>query len=154
MDSPIGNAIEVAEAIECRHDNGPDDIMDLVYSLGAQVLHQNCKTLSTQEARHQMIDIISSGAALRKFRDMIIAQGVSEPIADSLCKPGADMFKILPKAQNVTVIICKKEGQTWLKIHHDAPLQRELIADIDSIISVIPPDEVVINESRISDFVS
>lgn len=57
-----------------------------------------------------MIDIISSGAALRKFRDMIVAQGVSEPIADSLCEPGADMFKILPKAQNVTPIICKKDG--------------------------------------------
>ncbi|CAC5412210.1 deoA [Mytilus coruscus] len=205
MDSPIGNAIgnalEVAEAIECLHDNGPDDIMDLVYSLGAQVLHQSCKTLSTQEARHQMIDIISSGAALRKFRDMIIAQGVSKPIADSLCEPGADMFKILPKAQNVTAIICKKEGsvfeidslrcaeisgrlgagrfkssdsinyavglelcvhvgskvkegQTWLKIHHDAPLNKELIKNIDSILSVVPPDEVVINGSRIIDVVS
>lgn len=50
MDSPIGrcvgNAIEVYEALECLKGRGPDDLKDLVTSLGKDDLSNGVREIS------------------------------------------------------------------------------------------------------------
>ena len=117
MDAPlgfmIGNALEVVETIACLHGNGPNDIMELVIILGAQVLHQIKKTQTVEQAQQLMRDSISSGAAMKKFKEMIVAQGVCETTANTLCESGCDMWSILPKSQKITEVTCKQEGKVY-----------------------------------------
>ena len=81
--------------------------------LGAQVLHQIKKTQTVEQAQQLMRDSISSGAAMKKFKEMIVAQGVSETTANKLCESGCDMWSILPKSQQTTEVKCKQEGMKF-----------------------------------------
>ena len=81
--------------------------------LGAQVLHQSKRTQTVEQAQQLMRDSISSGAAMRKFKEMIVAQGVSETTANKLCESGCDIWSILPKSQKITEVTCKQEGMKF-----------------------------------------
>ena len=81
--------------------------------LGAQVLHQIKKTQTVEQAQQLMRDSISSGAAMKKFKEMIVAQGVCETTANTLCESGCDMWSILPKSQKITEVTCKQEGMKF-----------------------------------------
>lgn len=41
---------------------------------------------------------------------MIIAQGVSEEVANKLCDHETDIWDVLPKSKNVTEFTARKEG--------------------------------------------
>jgi len=79
MDQPlgraIGNAVEVEETIECLKGRGPADVMELTYALGVQMLLLAGVTKDAAEAQARLERSVSSGAALRKFEEIIIAQG-------------------------------------------------------------------------------
>jgi thymidine phosphorylase len=72
MDTPlgfaVGNALEVAEAIEALRGEGPEDLMEVTFALAAQMLE-----LAGLEADPRQA--IASGRALETFRKMIKAQG-------------------------------------------------------------------------------
>lgn len=81
MDSPlgyaIGNSLEVIEAIETLSGNGPQDLTELSLELSADML-----TLSgmgnRQTCLNLAVDALRSGAALKKFADMVRRQGGDE----------------------------------------------------------------------------
>ena len=72
MDTPlgraVGNALEVAEAIEALRGEGPEDLMEVTFALAAQMLE-----LAGLEADPRQA--IASGRALEVFKRMIKAQG-------------------------------------------------------------------------------
>lgn len=86
MDRPLGracgNALEVAEAIAALHGEGPDDLMELTYSLGAEMLMLADVTETHLDARAMMEEAITSGRAARKFEDIVAAQGGDAAIVD------------------------------------------------------------------------
>jgi len=53
---------------------------------------------------------LSDGRAMDKFRAMITSQGVSSGTANELCKPGADVFRVLPAANHKTVVLAPTTG--------------------------------------------
>ena len=79
MDEPlgraVGNALEVAESIDCLNGQGPVDTMAVTYALGEQMLLLAGAAPNPTEARRQLERSLTSGAALRKFREMVMAQG-------------------------------------------------------------------------------
>jgi len=79
MDQPlghtVGNALEVAEAIACLHGQGPADVMEVTFALGSEMLHLVGLARTKDEAREQLTKALESGAALRIFREIVLAQG-------------------------------------------------------------------------------
>ena len=71
----VGNSLEVKEAIASLHGQGPEDLMELCYTSGSIMLVQAkiCETL--EEAREKLHQAIESGAAFKKFLQMVEAQG-------------------------------------------------------------------------------
>ena len=78
MDRPLGracgNAIEVKESIDALRGNGPKDLMEVTYALGAEMLLLGGIAASHEEAWRLMRDAIDSGKALEKFGQIIEAQ--------------------------------------------------------------------------------
>lgn len=62
----VGNALEVAEALDCLDGGGPPDLRELVLNLAVPITG-----LSTE----QLATIIDDGSARRKFDDLVAAQG-------------------------------------------------------------------------------
>ncbi|MGQ0649637.1 MAG: thymidine phosphorylase [Gemmatimonadaceae bacterium] len=79
MDRPLGracgNALEVEEAIHALHGEGPPDVMEVTYTLGAEMLMLGGVAKSVDDARRRMEVSISSGKALERFGRIIEAQG-------------------------------------------------------------------------------
>jgi pyrimidine-nucleoside phosphorylase/thymidine phosphorylase len=79
MDQPlgyaIGNAIEVAEAINTLQGAGPSDLRDICIELGALLLTITRVDESIQATKLKLTHILDSGEALGRFRMMVKAQG-------------------------------------------------------------------------------
>ncbi len=86
MDRPLGraagNALEVEEAIEGLQGRGPDDLMDLTYALGAEMLLVTGAATDGDDARRKLRHAVDSGAALDRFRAVVEAQGGNPAVVD------------------------------------------------------------------------
>ena len=86
MDRPLGraagNALEVEEAIEGLQGRGPDDLMELTYALGAEMLLVTGAAANRDDALRKLRHAIDSGAALDRFRAIIEAQGGNPAVVD------------------------------------------------------------------------
>lgn len=86
MDQPlgraVGNAVEVVEAIETLHGNGPDDFVHLLLTLGGEMLYLGRVAKDPKEGARLVKEALESGAALAKLREIIKAQGGDESIVD------------------------------------------------------------------------
>ncbi len=107
MDQPlgrtVGNALEVAESIECLKGNGPADTMEVTYALGEQMLLL-AKVSATKEAARKQLEVtIANGSALAKFRDLIAAQGGDARVADDSAR--------LPQAKLRFALAAPQAGQ-------------------------------------------
>src|SRR5215216_257509 len=78
----VGNALEVAESIECLKGAGPADTMEVTYALGEQMLILAGVANDPKDAQKQLEHAVASGAALDKFADMIAAQGGDAHVVD------------------------------------------------------------------------
>ncbi len=106
MDQPlgrtVGNALEVIESIECLRGEGPADTMAVTYALGEQMLLL-AKVASTKaEARAQLERSIASGSALKKFGEMVAAQGGDPRVTEDL--------NLLPRAKFSVPFVSGTDG--------------------------------------------
>lgn len=92
MSQPLGRyaglGCEIIESINCLKGNGPNDLIELSLELGSKILLQSKKADDQNEAKKKMLETINNGSALKKFEDMIIAQGGNFKI---LQKSGSDI---------------------------------------------------------------
>ena len=79
----IGNALELKEAIDTLNGQGPEDLTELVLTLGSQmvVLAERASTL--EEARQLLNEAIENGSALDKFKTFLENQGGDASVVDS-----------------------------------------------------------------------
>lgn len=75
LGSMVGNSLEVIEAVEALRGNGPKDLMDDVYALGAQMLLLAGCAGNEKEAYDRMQSVVNDGRALDKFAELVEAQG-------------------------------------------------------------------------------
>ncbi|MDQ2811610.1 MAG: thymidine phosphorylase [Actinomycetota bacterium] len=88
MDAPlgraVGNAVEVAEAVEALRGHGPPDLMEVTFALARQMLAlaglgadsgADSGTGSGADPRADPVAAIADGRALAAYRDMVRGQG-------------------------------------------------------------------------------
>lgn len=75
LGNAIGNSLEVQEAIDTLQGNGPEDLTELVLTLGSQMVVLSGKTDSLAKARELLTGVIKDGSALVKFKQFIKNQG-------------------------------------------------------------------------------
>ena len=106
MDRPLGracgNALEVEEAIHSLHGEGPPDLMQVTYALGAEMLVLAGAAESTDVARRQMEVALSTGKAAEKLQQVIAAQGGDPTVVDDPSR--------LPQAREVEIFTAPRNG--------------------------------------------
>lgn len=106
MSQPLGNAIgnanEIVEAIDALKGEGPEDLMEMVYTLGSQMVVLAKKAETLEKARQMLEENIKNGKATEKFKEMIRNQGGDDSIVDHPEK--------LPQAKYVFEVPAKESG--------------------------------------------
>ena len=106
MDRPLGracgNALEVEEAIEGLRGEGPEDLMEVTYALGVEMLVLVGAAKDRTDARRRLEESIKSGKALRKFAQVIEAQGGNPAVLEDP--------SVLPQAAEVEVFRAPRDG--------------------------------------------
>lgn len=86
MSSPIGytigNALETIEALEVLHGSGPEDLRELTFALGAEMLRAAGVAKTEAQAQRRLEGAVGSGSALHEMRDVVSAQGGDPRVVD------------------------------------------------------------------------
>ncbi|ALS37666.1 pyrimidine-nucleoside phosphorylase [Enterococcus rotai] len=102
LGNAIGNSLEVQEAIDTLHGNGPEDLTELVLTLGSQMVVLAGKTDSLVEARKLLKGVIDDGSALVKFKQFIKNQGGNPEWVDDP--------SLLPQAKFEIDVVADSDG--------------------------------------------
>ena len=106
MDRPLGracgNALEVEEAIQALRGEGPPDVMNVTYALGAEMLVLSGAFAAHQQARRAMERAIGTGRAAETFQAIIEAQGGNPGVVDDP--------SVLPQAEACDLFVAPRRG--------------------------------------------
>jgi pyrimidine-nucleoside phosphorylase len=106
MDQPlgmnIGNALEVVEVLEVLRGGGPEDLKELCLHTAGWMLHLGGASKSVAEGKLQSEQLIRSGKALEKFRQMVQLQGGDPRVIDNPER--------LPQARGSVQVLSAKNG--------------------------------------------
>ncbi len=106
MDQPLGNAVgnilEVKEAIDTLRGNGPEDLEELVLTLGSYMVVAAEKAETLEEARERLALSLQNGSAFETFKKFVVAQGGSD---EEVLHP-----EKLPVARYVEDVLCEEDG--------------------------------------------
>src|SRR5256886_2513690 len=106
MDRPLGracgNSLETEEAILALRGEGPEDLMEVTYALGVEMLLAAGVEKSTKQARKKLQSVLGSGLAAEKFERMIEAQGGNPKVLEDP--------SVLPQAQAVEIFAARETG--------------------------------------------
>jgi pyrimidine-nucleoside phosphorylase len=87
MDFPLGhecgNANEVHESVVALKGGGPGDLRELTLALGAEMLLLGGVEREKSAAVRRLEKALDSGAALEKFRELVVAQGGDGAVCDA-----------------------------------------------------------------------
>jgi len=100
----IGNAVEVAEAIDVLKGNGPDDVRELCIAIAAQMLWLGGAVTTPEEGHSKALELLQSGAALEKFRQLVSAQGGDASIVEDTKKLPQPSYRVEVRAEQSGVI--------------------------------------------------
>jgi pyrimidine-nucleoside phosphorylase len=87
----VGNSLEIEECVDCLKGQGPDDLMEVSYALGAEMLVMGERAFDVESGKRILHQIVSSGQGLSKFKEMLTEHGGNPNVAD-------DYLRILPQA--------------------------------------------------------
>ncbi|WP_338731675.1 pyrimidine-nucleoside phosphorylase [Bacillus subtilis] len=100
----IGNALEVKEAIDTLKGEGPEDLHELVLTLGSQMVVLAKKADTLDEARAKLEEVMKNGKALEKFKDFLKNQGGDSSIVDDPSKLPQAAYQIDVPAKEAGIV--------------------------------------------------
>ena len=123
MDEPvgytIGNQLEIIESVNSLKGDMPEDIRQIVYGLGEEIILMSGKTNKKDVARKMIDDVITSGKAYEKFKELVVKQGGDISYIEDLNK--------FENAKYIVEVPATKEGNV---LHIDT----EMIGKISSYV--------------------
>ncbi|AYV17563.1 MULTISPECIES: pyrimidine-nucleoside phosphorylase [Bacillus amyloliquefaciens group] len=100
----IGNALEVQEAIDTLRGEGPEDLNELVLTLGSQMVVLAKKAETLKEARTKLQEVMKNGKALEKFKEFLSNQGGDASVVEDPSKLPQAAYKIDVPAKEAGVV--------------------------------------------------
>lgn len=115
----VGNALEVAEAIDTLHGHGPADFRDHAFEVAAYMLTLAEKVDDVVAARTLVEEALVSGKAWEKFRELVIAQGGDVSFVDHPEKlPTASFIETVnaPRSGYLSEVNARIVGETSVSL--------------------------------------
>ena len=117
MDQPlgcnVGNALEVVEALDVLRGRGPEDLRELCHELAGWMFLLGDRAATVEAGKQLSKELIDSGEALAKFREMVELQDgdtrvIDDPERLPQAQHKADVLS--PRRGYVTAIQCEQAG--------------------------------------------
>lgn len=106
MDEPvgysIGNTLEVIETIECLKGNIPDDIKEIITTIGSYIIKLSGKSDDLEKNKKMILENIENGKAYNKFLELVQNQGGDIEYIKNIEK--------FEKAKYIIPVISDKDG--------------------------------------------
>jgi pyrimidine-nucleoside phosphorylase len=160
MDRPLGracgNALEVEEALQGLTGEGPEDLMEVTYALGSEMLLLAGVEPDRAAARRSLESTVSSGRALETLAKIIEAQG-GDPgvIEDPGILPQADAVEVFraPAGGVVSEVNPRVIGAAIIELGGGRQTMSDTIhAGVGFVITVKPGDRVAARQPLASVF--
>jgi pyrimidine-nucleoside phosphorylase len=150
MDRPLGRAcghsLEVEEALEGLRGAGPDDLMEVTYALGIEMLLLAGAAANAADARSRLETSVSSGRALETFGRVIEAQGGNRSVVEDpgiLPQAGAVEVFRAPRSGVVTAVEPRRIGRAILELGGGrVTIEDAIDPSVGFVITVKPGDAV------------
>jgi pyrimidine-nucleoside phosphorylase len=148
MDQPlgraVGNALEVIEVLDALKGRGPADLMEVSRELTARMFVLGGLDKDLEWARARFDQALWSGAALRKFAEIIRGQGGDEAVVEDYAR--------LPRAEHEESIVAWDEGYvTGLEAEAVGLAAVRLGAGRERLDSAIDPAVGMVFEKKVGD---
>ncbi|HST22039.1 MAG TPA: thymidine phosphorylase, partial [Blastocatellia bacterium] len=98
----VGNSLEVIESLDALKGSGPDDFNELCRELAAEMIVLGRAADTVERGRAMYDELIASGAAMEKMREIIEAQSGDPRVIDD--------YSLLPHAQHQEKIVAERSG--------------------------------------------
>ncbi|MFQ9706634.1 MAG: pyrimidine-nucleoside phosphorylase [Limosilactobacillus pontis] len=102
LGNKIGNALEIEESIDVLKGKGPNDLTELVLTLGSYMVVMGGKAKTPAEARQLLEQTITDGTAYDRFKAMVVAQGGDPRVMDD--------YQVMPQAKYQISYPAKRAG--------------------------------------------
>jgi pyrimidine-nucleoside phosphorylase len=115
----VGNALEVKEALDTLHGDGPHDFREHCLHVAAHLILLGEKTKTLKDAKLQASRSLQDGSALVRFRKLVIAQNGDVSYVDQPDKfPKASIIEEIPSPRSgyLKWIDAKEIGETSVEI--------------------------------------
>lgn len=119
LGNAVGNALEVKEAIDTLHGNGPADFTEHCLTVASHMLLVGEKAKDLKDARILVETHLNNGFAWNKFRSMVVNQGGDVSFVDHPEKlPQAKLIEVVsaPKNAHIKWIDAKEIGETTVEM--------------------------------------
>lgn len=126
----IGNSLEMIESAECLKGEGPQDLEELSIHLAGAMIYLAGKAKSVEDGVGQAKIALSSGKALKEFREMIKRQGGSVDFIDrpdSLALASERTEVLADQDGHIEKINCKNLGLHCVKLGGGRRVQEDKI---------------------------
>ena len=117
MDQPlglhVGNSLEVAEVLDILHGKGPDDLRELCLELAGWMFYLGGTAATVSQGKSTAEQLIMSGKALERFRQMVDQQGGDIAVIDDPSRLPHSRYTldiISQRSGYVTAIECEAVG--------------------------------------------
>jgi len=102
LGNAIGNSVEVEESVEVLKGTGGRRLVDIIEVLGGEMLRLGARAKDEDEGKRMIRESIHNGEGLKKFREIIQAQGGNPDVTED--------FSLLPQAKFKIPVIAEESG--------------------------------------------